>query len=143
MSKSKKIILLVVSIALLLIIGLGVGGYIWVRENKDRLVQQGQEAHSEGERFGVTATQEECVNEAVARLKAHPGLIKEVNHKFFLMACIEVAKQTPGFCNDVPPVEEIIKGSAYTLRKCKALGLPVDQSCFRLLQGVQLVCHGE
>lgn len=116
---------------------------MWVRENKDRLIQQGQEARAEGERFGATATQEECVDEAVVRLKARPGLIQEVSHKFFLVACIKVAKQTPGFCNEVPPVEEIIKGSAYTLRKCSALGMPGDQPCFRLLQGVQLVCHDE
>lgn len=133
-----------------LFIGLGVfalvlatcGGVVaWFYGNSEALAEQGKAAMRDGAHFGGGKDANACVDEALRRLRELDlGFIGEATNKVFLEACLDVASRPAGFCDGVPPRDEILQSAGWLLARCEALGRPDDQPCTRLLGAVQESC---
>lgn len=113
----------------------------WLYGNSDRLAEEGKAAMHDGAHFGGGKEAPACVDEALRRLKEQDlGIIGEATNKVFLEACLDVTKRPAGFCDGVPPRDEILKSASWLLSRCEAAGRANDQPCTRLLGAVQESC---
>ncbi len=126
-----------------LLFALGVAGVaFWWHRNKTRLFEESKQAGSEGVQFATGRAQVDCVDEGLRRGKScgAAGFLCEATNQIFMESCLEHAAPTPGFCDGVPPRDEIMSTSAWLLRECERRG-DRSQRCTRMLQRVPDACH--
>jgi hypothetical protein len=150
-AKTKRVLIwvfvglsLLVGLPLLLCLGLGVWGYLWVDENKDELRADVERTTQEARTFGATTDQNGCVTDGLRRA-AGCGTIDvmcEVNAKMFVVECLGAASAVEGFCNGVPAATDILGTTTWSLGQCATLGHPQDQRCTRVIAAVQEHCAG-
>ncbi len=111
----------------------------WVKANEGKLKETGTRAKADAEAFAKTSDQSGCVREALGRLKVKSGLLDEVEHRVFLTECLKVAPQTPGFCEGVPKMDQIMAAAGWARDQCASYEGP-KESCGRTLQEVMKHC---
>ena len=124
-------------------ITLVVGGVVWwVRNNKDRLLEDARTAATEGKAFGAKHTRGECIDDTVARAEqCRPmDLVCVTGARLRLNACASVATDD-GACRDVPGRGEVIKVALWANRECERRGKAGSQACQNVMQGVVEVCE--
>jgi hypothetical protein len=104
-------------------------------------VEQLEQLVEEGKKFGVNTDNEGCLNEALARHKRDKSVMGQISTGGFLGVCLEVSKPSPGFCDGVPPQNEIMKSASWSLKKCSDAGLQNDGGCKQIFGVVQKHCH--
>jgi hypothetical protein len=119
------------------------GVAFWWKGNKARILDEGKQAIAEGERFATGRAQADCVDAGLRRGMAcgAVALDCEVKSRLFTTSCLEHADPTPGFCDGVPPREEILATSTWIIGECQRRGNG-SQRCTRLLQAIPEACHG-
>lgn len=144
MKTATKVVIGVIAGGLLLGVATCGGFAWWIDANKGDLAAMGEEQRAAGEAFGVTTEQLGCIDEALGRQDDCGGFdpMCEAQNGMWLKACLDVATESPGLCEDVPPRTEIIESATWAVGTCANLGRPQDQPCGRLLQQVQEHCHG-
>lgn len=115
----------------------------WVRHRGHALMEEGKVVVADAERFGKGKEEEACMTESFARLKACDGFICEAKTKVFLTHCLGAANKSAETCNAVPRRSEIMASVRWQLDECSRRGMPNDQPCTRLLQGLQEYCAHE
>jgi hypothetical protein len=141
MSKTWAIVLSIIGgLFILGIIAVG-GAVYWFYQNKGRLVQSAEQLVGEAKKFGVNTNNEGCLKEALARHKRDKSFTGQISTQGFLTVCLQASKPSPGFCDGVPPKNEILKSASWTLKKCADAGLQNDQGCQRIFSAVQTHCH--
>lgn len=141
MSRGWRIAALVGAGLLLLVLGTCGGVYAWFQMNADRLAEQGKAAMRDGAHFGGGQQAPVCVAEALRRLtQGELGIVGEATNKVFLESCLDVAKRPTGFCDGVPPRDQIIASASWALARCEALGQGGSQPCTRLVGAIQENC---
>lgn len=136
-----KILLIIAIAVVLLIVGvIGVGAFWWMK-NKDALMARAKEVVSEGKEFGGHNDNQACVDEAISRYKKEPRFGNALSANFFLRACLEASKPTPGFCETVPKTTEFMKSAEWQVEQCRRLDLGKDSYCRQLFQPVQQFCE--
>ncbi|MBX3202497.1 MAG: hypothetical protein KF850_13060 [Labilithrix sp.] len=121
---------------------LAIGGVVWwVSANKDRLIAVGREGSREAEAFARDHDQSECVDEGIRKVASCDGVLCEAQMKIFTTTCIRDARRTPGFCDDVPRMHDIVNTSRWVLDECSRRGKPNNSRCTRLVQAVPEACH--
>ncbi|MCG3160852.1 MAG: hypothetical protein JMDDDDMK_01927 [Acidobacteria bacterium] len=141
MSKTWVIVLSIIGGLFLLAIIAGAGVIYWVSQNKDNWIQSAERVGKEAKEFGAKTDSAGCLKEALARHKRDSSLTGQISTKIFLGICLQESEPAPGFCDDVPAKNEIMKSVNWTLKKCADEGLQNDQSCQRLFNDVQEYCH--
>ena len=136
-----KSILVVLGIGAVVIVLLGVGGYLWFRQTREELLEMGREARAEGRAYGRGRSKDECAPEALRRIDRAEGIVEEVAQNVFLQSCLRAAKATPTFCNGVPPRSEVMQSVSWTTGYCARAGRSDDQACARLARSIQDYCH--
>jgi hypothetical protein len=136
----KALIVVIIGIIVLIVIA-GTIMYFWWEKNKQDLLEAAEAVRQEGIDFGKTTDNQGCLIEAVSRQKQKPGFKKTIAINMFLQICLEHSRPTPGFCDNVPKVDEIVKTTKWTLEQCKQVGLSSDSSCSQLFQKVQWYCE--
>ncbi|HBL16330.1 MAG TPA: hypothetical protein DD417_06115 [Elusimicrobia bacterium] len=134
-----KIIGLLIAVGVLAATLAAAALYAWLRRNSGTLLEQGRTVTAEGAAFGRDTDQPGCVKEALGRL-AQAGLIDQALARIFLQKCLGAARPVGGFCSGVPPESSILATVDWRLQTCASLGYVSDQSCARLLSGVQRHC---
>jgi hypothetical protein len=120
--------------------GLVIGGAAWwLRENRERLVEQGKEATAEGRTYAATHDQDGCVDEGLRQLKARSGFLGEAEAKIFLKSCLAHASKSPRFCSGVPRHGAVLDEALWLTGECERRHRP-EQSCTRVLQAIPEVC---
>jgi hypothetical protein len=138
-----KALLAVAIVAVLLVVGVVVGGVVWWSRNKDKLMGRAKEVMTEGREFGRTTDNQGCVDETLVRYKKEPGFTSVISLSIFSRACLDASRPTPGFCNDVPKPTEFIKSGQWRVEQCRRADLSSDSYCRQLFQPVQEFCqHG-
>jgi hypothetical protein len=123
--------------------GLGVGGIaFWFNSNKDQLKASGERVTAEARAFAKDSDSDGCVKQALVRLKANGSFLAEIEHRVFLGECLRSAPRTPGFCDEVPPMGEILKSALWAQTQC-ALSTVPQEACGRLMQEVMTFCRAE
>jgi hypothetical protein len=141
MSKTWAIVLSIIGGLFLLGI-IAVGGVVyWVYHNKDRWIQSAKQLAKEGEEFGAKTNNAGCLEEALSRHKRDNSFTGRISTQGFLTVCLQASKPSPGFCDGVPPRNEIMKSANWALKKCADAGLQNDQGCQQIFGAVQSYCH--
>ena len=141
MKKGTRTALLIVLGACALVVATCGGAAAWLFANSDRLTEQGKAAMHDGARFGGGQQAPTCVEEALRRLEqADLGILGEATNKVFLEACLDVPKLPPGFCEGVPPRDQIIKSATWAMSRCAQAGRANSQPCTRLVGAIQEKC---
>ena len=116
-------------------------GVWWLRQNKDRLLEQGKAVRAEGEAFGRSATASACVDKALETYRGGSGLMRELHARIWLGGCFETATPESALCTGVPPKSEIMRTVAWRLGECSRRGLDGDKGCTRILEELQQYCE--
>lgn len=139
-----KILALVVAAGVVGTIALGVGGVLWFRANKDRLVGEVrsgvEDVVADAERFAATADAQGCLDESLARLRDADGVMAKAMVQGFLMRCLERARETPGFCEGVPRPGDALRGVAWELGTCAKRGMGTNRTCASTVRVVRAHC---
>jgi hypothetical protein len=141
-----KALIIVLVVIVVLVIGIIGAAAFWWSRNKDTLIGRAKAVVEEGETQGRKTDNQGCVDAAVSRYKAEPGLTNGISTSIFMKSCLQVSKSTPGFCDDVPDPTEFVKTAEWQLEECRKVDLGSDQYCRQIFQGVQRFCekrHGE
>jgi hypothetical protein len=124
-------------------VGLGtcVGGVAyWANANKDRLIDGTKTAATEGEAFGRGHSKDECVDDALSRVKGCAPLdfVCETMDRVRLASCMGVAAGG-SVCNGAPGPTEIVKSATWASDECARRGEASD-ACGRVMQSVVQAC---
>jgi hypothetical protein len=143
LSKTIKIVLGIIAFVVVVSICLVVTGVLWFRSHSDQLRSDGEKAMREGEQFGGSHTQAECIAEASTRNAScgAVGFVCEAGANLFLDKCLAQSPAEPATCDGVPQMSEIILSASWGQARCKEIGRPGSQSCGRLMQALQRHCR--
>jgi hypothetical protein len=141
MSKTWAIVLSIIGGLFLLGIVAVAGAVYWVYHNKDRWVQSARQFANEAEEFGAKTNNAGCMEEALSRHKRDKSFTGRISTQGFLTVCLQASKPSPGFCDGVPPRNEIMKSANWALKKCADADLQNDQGCQQIFGAVQAYCH--
>lgn len=141
MSKTWAIVLSIIGGLFLLGIIAVTGVVYWVYHNKDRWVQSAQQLAKEAKELGAKTNNAGCLEEALSRYKRDKSFTGRISTQGFLTVCLQASEPSPGFCDGVPPQNEIMKSANWALKKCADAGLQNDQGCEQILGAVQAHCH--
>jgi len=141
MSKTLKIVLIVVGATILIVAGAGVAGWTWFAKNKARLAALGTQATTEGTAFAHGSTPAQCIAEAIRRGDRCDGFVCEAGAKIFLRACAKAATTKGKECAGVPPRSEIMQSALWALGRCRESPHPDEQRCTRIIGSLQEHCQ--
>jgi hypothetical protein len=141
MSKTWAIVLSIIGGLFLLGIIAAAGVVYWVYQNKDRWVQSAEKLVKEAREFGAKTNNGGCLEEALSRHKRDKSITGRISTQGFLTVCLQASEPSPGFCEGVPPQNEILKSANWALKKCADAGLQNDQGCQQIFGAVQSYCH--
>ena len=141
MSTTGKVILTISICLILLIIGVVGAGVYWWSHHGRQAVEAAGSGMKEGQEAGKNTDNQGCVDQSLARYKKSPGFGGAISTNLFLLGCLEESKPTPGFCDDVPRPNEIMRSASWQIQKCKDAGVPADPFYRQIFAGVQQHCE--
>jgi hypothetical protein len=136
-----KIILVLFGIFVLVIVGISVAGYYYVREHGGELKQKTEKLRTEGESFGQGKQETACLDESLARLKREPGFMSQVQTQIFFSSCLAKAESSPELCTGMPAPDEILASGKWAAEQCAKRGLGQSQGCVQLYNVVLANCR--
>lgn len=140
MPKWLKVLLAIFAVLLLLCGASAFFAKRWFDDNKDRLKALGDTAAKDGATWAMTHDAHSCVDEALRRYDAEGGMVAEAGHTIFMRTCLDTAPRPAGFCDGVPPKNEIFQTAEWCVKKCVALNRPGSQPCTRMVKAIQESC---
>ena len=141
MSTAGKVIITISICLILLIIGVVGAGVYWWSAHGRQMVEAGGNAVKEGTEVGKKTDNQGCLDQTLTRYKASPGLGGTISSNLFLVGCLESSTPTPGFCDDVPRPNDIMRTASWQIQKCKEAGLPSDPYARQIFAVVQQHCE--
>lgn len=125
---------------------LGVAGYLGAKalqRGMERFEAAAEQAQYDGERFGLTALLEDCVEEAVYRLEScgEGRMICSPASGTFLWACLETATFDRHFCAGLPRPGDDGAILAWAEAACRKYGEAGDETCPSVLAVVPGFCE--
>jgi hypothetical protein len=124
------------ALALLAIIGIAATA-IWWNRNKDEFTASAGAAAREGARYGLASDEAACFEAARRRIGTDATVAATFGVGTFARACLEYSRETPGFCENVPPPTAIRRSVEWQQQRCGN-----DAACRNVSQVVQQYCGG-
>ncbi len=103
-----------------------------------------------GARFGEDSDEAGCHREVGRRTTTECGRVDTVcfmENIAFYQGCLATARPTPGFCDNVPNLQEIedktellLKGIDWVERECETMGIESSSHCAQFLAPKQVHC---
>lgn len=107
----------------------------WISRNQPALEEAEQAAAQEGARFGLQSEESECVEAATARTSEGGVLTAALASEAFVSACLRYARETSGFCENVPSPTAIRRTIEWQRERCAG-----DPACAQAVTAVQKYC---
>jgi hypothetical protein len=143
MPQGLKVVIIVVAVGLGLMIIVGVAGAVTLIRTIDRTEAAVKNARADGEVFGITGTEKECVVEAVRRSAECDGLrflcIPQIDA--FLYDCIDEATDDPAFCDGIPSSGDDRGVENWTRNVCAQQDQQDDIACTMGLTAANVRCY--
>jgi hypothetical protein len=137
-----KVLIIIVVLIVLAVVGTIAAGAYWWSRNRDALLAKGKAVLTEGVEAGRNTDNQGCVDQSLARYKTEPGFTSSITTTMFMQSCLQVSRPTPGFCDEVPKQDEIMKSVHWRIEQCKRVDLSTDRHCQQLFAPVQVFCEG-
>jgi hypothetical protein len=119
---------------LVLLVVVAVGGYFWITRNP-QFGEAAGAATQEGARFGLQADEAACVEAGAGRVGEVGTITAGLAAGAFVRGCLEFSRETPGFCENVPPPTALRRTIAWRQERCGD-----DAACGQVMQIVQTYC---
>lgn len=143
MKKSTKILLGVLGgLVVFFVIVVAIGIYWFSTSGKQYFeqVMQSAERHSEeGREAGKQTDEAGCLKLGVEQVRKANSISTSLAAQFFLRGCLNSARPTPGFCDDVPAESEFLKSVQWQVKKSAELGVDNDNGR-QILKAIQQHC---
>lgn len=136
-----KVVLVVGALGVLVVVLLVGAGVYLVQKHGPAMVESGKQSYGEGQEFGRGTDQQGCFDEGLARHRRAAGFGELLKTNLFLRSCLDASRETPGFCDAVPPQSEFVKSVRWQMAECERHGLSADKQCGQLFQQVQQSCE--
>jgi len=118
-------------------------GVVWfLNSKKDVWVAKGMDVRTQAAKFGQNVSEPKCVEEAMSRYRATPGIMGALEQRIWLGGCLEASVFESGFCQDVPPKSEVMRSATWNVSRCADLGFKGDSNCPNIITEVQTYCEG-
>lgn len=118
---------------------LGIAGIvatgIWFKRNRGEIEAEAVAAAREGARFGVANDEAACFEEAKQRAGGAMTVAGSFAVGAYMRSCLEFSRQTPAFCDDVPPQTALRRTVEWQAARCGD-----DADCRNVSQVVQQYC---
>jgi len=134
-----KVILIVIGVIILLVLAVGVGGYLWWKNYGDTMMADAKVAMDEGRRFAAGKDSWGCVDEGARRTKG-AGLSGTIATRLFLDACLKSARLAPGFCDAVPGPTDFLSAVSWQAQLNQKYGLNPPFETVALPQSIEAFC---
>jgi hypothetical protein len=122
-------------VLLLLGVGAVVAASIWWKRNSGDIEAEAVVAAREGARFGITNDEAACFEEAKQRAGGATSVAGSFSVGAYLRGCLEFSRETPAFCDDVPPQGALRRTIEWQSARCGD-----DAACRNVAQVVQQYC---
>ncbi len=129
----------IVAIGVIVIVAIG----FYVKQKAPEFIASGQAAQTEGNEYGRSVTESQCVTDALGRHRESPGLTAGITHAIWLEGCLTTSTVEESFCDGVPPEDAMMKSAEWRVRRCTELGFDQNAICREILGQVQGYCAGE
>jgi hypothetical protein len=128
---------------MLLFFLIGMFGAIYFGRHKGELVTSTTNTMRDGIVAAKSTDEQGCVALAEARMKKGGMMTSAVSGTFFLESCLHSARETPGFCDNVPAPDEYAASAGWTRARCQSRSLnPADgTACNVSGQAIQRFCR--
>jgi hypothetical protein len=108
---------------------------IWWKRNEGDITAGAVVAAREGARFGITSDEAACFEEAKQRAGGATSVAGSFSVGAYLRSCLEFSRQTPAFCDDVPPQSALRRTAVWQSARCGD-----DVACRNVTPVVQQYC---
>jgi hypothetical protein len=112
-----------------------VGSFFWLNGNKEKLSAGVEKGKAEGQRFGPGADEAGCETEAKRRAGEARSFGGQMEIGAFFRACLESSRESPGYCDDVPPPTAIRRTVTWQTARCSG-----DTNCGLVVPVIQTYC---
>jgi hypothetical protein len=119
---------------LLAIVGV-VAASIWWKRNSGTLQAEVAVGAREGARYGVSNDEAACFEQAKQRAAGSMSVAGSVSVGAYMRSCLEFARESPAFCDDVPPQTALRRTIEWQGARCGD-----DAICRNVAQVVQQYC---
>jgi hypothetical protein len=149
MNKGVKIALIIIVCLFLGLIGVCGAGFLLFKSNMpdmDKLKDDLQATKHEGEAFGASRQDQECVSESIARVdRCTPEgplarAMCNARQGVFLDGCLDKAHATPALCEGAPKSYNIMEIATWSVRSCEHSGHGGQQGCAQLMNRIHDLC---
>jgi hypothetical protein len=115
----------------------GVGIFVWMKRNEPALEAATRAAVMDGARTGLETDEAGCLDAARARGRDVAGMAAGFTLGAFVRGCLEHARETAGFCEDVPPPTALRRSMEWKRERCGDDGI-----CQGAVAVAQTYCAG-
>lgn len=112
-----------------------VAGGIWWKRNQGDITAEAVVAAREGARFGIANDEAACFEQAKQRAGGSTSVAGAFSVGAYMRSCLEFSRQTPAFCDDVPPQGALRRTIEWQSARCGD-----DAECRNVAQVVQQYC---
>lgn len=110
---------------------------IWWKRNSGDIEAEAVVAAREGARYGVSNDEAACFEQAQQRASGSMSVAGGISVGAYMRSCLEFSRQTPAFCDDVPPQSALRRTIEWQAARCGD-----DTECRNVSQVVQQYCAG-
>jgi hypothetical protein len=110
---------------------------IWWKRNSGDIEAEAVVAAREGARYGVSNDEAACFEQAKQRASGSMSVAGGISVGAYMRSCLEFSRQTPAFCDDVPPQGALRRTMEWQAARCGD-----DTDCRNVSQVVQQYCTG-
>lgn len=108
---------------------------IWWKRNSGDIQAEAVVAAREGARFGVSNDEAACFEQAKQRANGSMSVAGSFSVGAYMRSCLEFSRQSPAFCDDVPPQTALRRTVEWQAARCGD-----DADCRNVSQVVQQYC---
>jgi hypothetical protein len=108
---------------------------IWWKRNSGDIEAEAIVAAREGARYGVSNDEAACFEQAKQRAAGSLSVAGSFSVGAYMRSCLEFSRQTPAFCDDVPPQKALRRTVEWQAARCGD-----DADCRNVTQVVQQYC---
>ena len=143
MKKDTKVLIIVFSIiALSVLVAFGFG-YFLLAQKSEKMIQFKKEMEQKGKEWGSKHKLSDCVSFSLKQnIQCGEDLSCQIGTQYFFSECLKHGEKEKEFCKGVPEEgpSTLLDTVNWRVKKCEKSNHPDNQSCQRLMKGIQDFC---
>ena len=139
-TRGARAILLVVGFTAMAFLLMAALGWWWWSNHRTEFDANFNNGRVQGEAFGKQTDQDGCLRETFDHIRKDSSIIAGIGHNMFLTYCLDEAKASARFCDDVPSPWSAFATAKWSAQRCRAESLE-NGVCSNVLTAVITECE--